>query len=353
MGKAAIIRVMADLPAQNPGRGRRLRRLRATGGLRQAVADVTIPSHCLIYPIFASDNEQPAPVGSMPGVQQWPVPAALEQMRRWVDAGLRSFLLFGVTPGSKKNASGDYAISPDCPVNRLLAAAREADLPATLIADACFCEYTDHGHCGILTDNASDPMVVDNDRTLEQLGRLAVAQAQAGADVIAPSGMMDGGVAAIRAALDAAGFTNTAIMGYSVKYCSGFYGPFREAGGCTLEHSTDRPTHRRSYQMDYRRSREWRSELETDIAEGADIVMVKPAMCYLDVIRQVREACSLPVAAYQVSGEYAMLHAAAQRGWLDLKQTALESTCAIRRAGADLVISYFAPQLIEWKLTDS
>ncbi|MCC6681199.1 MAG: porphobilinogen synthase [Phycisphaeraceae bacterium] len=343
---------MADLPAHRPGLHRRLRRLRATEGLRLAVADVTIPRHCLIYPIFVSDNQQTTPVASMPGVQQWPVAAALEQMRQWIDLGLTSFLLFGVTPGPRKNATGDYALSPDCPVNRLLALAREADLPATLIADACFCEYTDHGHCGILTADAADPMVVDNDRTLEQLGRLAVAQAKAGAEIIAPSGMMDGGVAAIRAALDAAGFAGTAIMGYSVKYCSSFYGPFREAGGCTLEHSADRPTHRRAYQMDYRRSREWRSELEADIAEGADIVMVKPALCYLDVIRQVRDACCLPVAAYQVSGEYAMLHAASQRGWLDLKQTALESTYAIRRAGADLVISYFAPQILQWRMAE-
>ncbi|MEX0774492.1 MAG: porphobilinogen synthase, partial [Phycisphaeraceae bacterium] len=184
---------------------------------------------------------------------------------------------------------------------------------------------------------------VDNDRTLELLGSTAVAQARAGADVVAPSGMMDGMVGAIRKALDEAGYPHTAILSYSVKFASHFYGPFREAGQGGMKFGT-----RQDYQMDFRRSREWRTELEQDLAEGADMVMVKPAAAYLDVIHQVRQACAVPVVAYHVSGEYAMLYAAAQRGWLDLRQTALETTWAIRRAGADLIITYFAADLLEW-----
>jgi porphobilinogen synthase len=269
----------------------------------------------------------------------------VQTIRRLRKAGLRQFILFGVTPAAKKDAAGSYAADPDAPVNRALAAVRDAGLDVLLYADLCFCEYTDHGHCGVLSaDNPGTAgWVVDNDRTLENLGRTAVAQAQAGTDVVAPSGMMDGMVGAIRGALDGAGFLQTAILAYSVKYASGFYGPFRDAGEGGMKFGD-----RRGYQMDYRRSREWRTELAADLAQGADLVMVKPAAAYLDIIHQVRQACSVPVAAYHVSGEFAMLHAAAQRGWLDLRQAALETTYAIKRAGADLILTYFAPQLVEW-----
>ncbi len=310
------------------------------------MADVTLQPRHLIYPIFVSEAAEPIPVASMPGVSQLPVDDAVALMRKLSERGLKQFLLFGVTPNEKKDPEGSYAASPDAPVNRALRAARQAKLDVLLYADMCLCEYTSHGHCGVLAEEANDGRTsvnVDNDRTLALYAATAVAQARAGADVVAPSGMMDGQVAAIRSALDEAGFQRTAILAYSIKYASGFYGPFREAGGGGMRFGD-----RCGYQMDYRRQREWRSELAVDLAEGADMVMVKPAAAYLDIVHQVRQACDVPVAAYHVSGEYAMLHAAAANGWLDLRTTALETTYAIRRAGADLIITYFAPQLLDW-----
>jgi porphobilinogen synthase len=323
--------------------GQRLRRLRASAGLRDAVADVSLRVDQLIYPLFVGDLDQPRPVASMPGVSQLPIADAVRTIASLRERGLRQFILFGVTPGDCKDASGSFAADPACPVNRTLAAVREAKLDTILYADLCLCEYTDHGHCGV-TEAGSG---VNNDATLQLYGRVAVAQARAGADVVAPSGMMDGQVGAIRAALDAAGFDHLPILAYSVKYASNLYGPFREAGeGSIKDGSTDG---RRGYQMDYRRRDEWRLELAADLAQGADMVMVKPAATYLDVIAGVkREAPGVPLAAYHVSGEYSMLHAAAERGWLDLHDAAMETTLAIRRAGADLIITYFAPQLIEW-----
>ncbi len=292
----------------------------------------------------------------MPGVRQWPVSAALEAIGRWHQAGLRQFLLFGVTPPDRKDARGSFAADAMAPVNDLMTQVRKAGLDVVLYADLCLCEYTDHGHCGMLEahgqaavgDTSGQPPggrggLVDNDATLALLGQVATMQARCGADVVAPSGMMDGQVAAVRAALDQAGFGHTAIMSYSVKYASSLYGPFREAGQGGMTFGD-----RRGYQMDYRRSREWRSELRADLKQGADMVMVKPAATYLDIVHQVRQACDVPVVAYHVSGEYAMLHAAAQRGWVDLKAAALETTWAIRRAGADLIVTYFAPDLVEW-----
>jgi porphobilinogen synthase len=305
------------------------------------MADVTLSPGNLILPLFVGELAEAKPVSSMPGVSQLPVKDAVKLIGQLAKKGLTQFILFGVTPGNKKDASGSFAASPDAPVNRTLAMVRDKGIGAIMYADLCFCEYTDHGHCGELCEDFH--WVVDNDRTLERLGETAIAQARAGADVVAPSGMMDGMVGAIRASLDGEGLTQTAILSYSVKYASNFYGPFREAGEGGMKFGD-----RRGYQMDYRRSREWRTELEADLAQGADMVMVKPAGAYLDVIHQVRQACDVPVAAYQVSGEYAMLHAAAQRGWIDLRQGALETTCAIRRAGADLILTYFAPQLIDW-----
>ncbi|MFA9478671.1 porphobilinogen synthase [Phycisphaerales bacterium AB-hyl4] len=324
----------------------RLRRLRRGQRLRDAVADVGLSADRLIYPLFVGEMREAKPVASMPGVKQLPVDAAVNTMRDLIKQGVQQFILFGVTADEHKDAHGSFAASPDAPVNRTLRAAREAGLDAVLYADLCFCEYTEHGHCGALLDTSTPTgavWTVDNDRTLALLGQTAVAQAEAGADVVAPSGMMDGQVAAIRQALDAAGHEHAAILSYAIKYASSFYGPFREAGGGGMQFGD-----RRGYQMDYRRSREWQSELHADLAEGADMVMVKPAMAYLDIVQQVRSSCDVPVAAYHVSGEYAMLHAAAERGWLDLEQAALESTYAIRRAGADLVVTYFAPQLAMW-----
>ena len=319
----------------------RPRRLRRHPVIRQAVADVVLSPQDLILPIFVTDSDEPKPVESMPEVRQQPVGHALEMIRSLAGRGLSQFILFGVTGREKKDSTGSFAACPDAPVNRLLQQVRQADLDVLMYADLCFCEYTDHGHCGQL-DSGDPHAVVDNDATLALLGRTAVAQAEAGADVVAPSGMMDGQVGAIRKALDEAVHHKTAILAYSIKYASNLYGPFRDAGEGAMQFGD-----RQGYQMDYRRSREWRSELEADLAEGADMVMVKPAATYLDIVHQVRQSCSVPVAAYHVSGEYAMLHAAAQRGWLDLQAAVMETTCAIKRAGADLIVTYFAPRLLD------
>ncbi len=338
-------RIHPPLPTHRP------RRLRRTPALRDALADTTIPPACLIYPIFVSERADPRPVASMPGISQLPIKHAVQTIKDLRRDGLKQFILFGVTPREKKDATGSYAAHPDAPVNRVLQSVRDAGIDAVMHADLCFCEYTDHGHCGVLIDGADqqggDPIsrgaVVDNDRTLINLGKTAVAQAQAGADVVAPSAMSDGMVGAIRSALDNAGHQHTAILSYAVKYASNFYGPFRDAGEGGMTFGD-----RKGYQMDFRRSREWRTELQVDLNEGADMVMVKPAVAYLDIIKGVRESCDVPVAAYHVSGEYAMLHAAADKGLLDLKEAALETTHAIRRAGADLIVTYFAPDLMKW-----
>ncbi len=319
----------------------RPRRLRHGQALRDAVADVTLAPNHLIYPLFVCDKPKAQAIASMPGVSQWPVEQAVEQIHQLSERGLKQFILFGVTPADQKDDRGSYALRPDNPVCRTLQAVRQAKLDVLMYADLCLCEYTRHGHCGPLCDDPS--WVVDNDATLVELGRQAVVLAQAGADVVAPSGMMDHMVRAIRIALDQAGRIDTAILSYSVKYASNFYGPFREAGEGGMSFGD-----RRGYQMDFRRSREWQIELQADLQQGADMVMIKPAATYLDIIAKVRQACDVPVVAYHVSGEYAMLCAAADKGWLDLRQSAMETTIAIRRAGADLVITYFAPRLLEW-----
>jgi len=325
-----------SFPLQRP------RRLRRTSVLRDAVVDVRLSPGDLVCPLFVSDQDQSEPIASMPDISRLPVRDAVDLIQQLVDRGLKQFLLFGVTDPAKKDPQGQYALNADAPVNRVLADVRARGIDALLIADLCLCEYTDHGHCGVLCQD--DPKwIVDNDRTIEQLSQVGRVLAASGADVVAPSGMMDGQVAAIRAALDTDGFNHVAIMSYSIKYASSFYGPFRDAGGGGMTFGD-----RKGYQMDYRRNREWRIELEADLAQGADMVMVKPAAAYLDIVRQVRDACSVPVVAYHVSGEYAMLLAAAANGWLDLKEAALEITSGIKRAGADLIVTYLAQRLLDW-----
>jgi len=266
----------------------------------------------------------------MPGVKRWSVDRVSEEASRAFDAGVRSVILFGI-PASK-DESGTEAWNDDGVVQRALGALRK-DLPElTLITDVCLCEYTDHGHCGVLRGEE-----VENDPTLELLAREAVSHARAGADIVAPSDMMDGRVGAIRHALDTSGFEGTPILSYAVKYASGFYGPFRDAAESTPSFGD-----RRSYQMDPANGREALRELEQDLSEGADLVMVKPALPNLDVVAAVRAACHVPVAAYQVSGEYAMIRAAAQKGWIDEERVVDETLAAIHRAGADLILSYFA-----------
>ncbi|MFA7238237.1 MAG: porphobilinogen synthase [Phycisphaeraceae bacterium] len=335
---------MKKYPDIRPRPRPRPRKQREGQAVRDRYADVKLSVDQLIVPVFVRDGKGIAqPVSSMPGVEQWSVDVALERLRGWRDIGLRRVLPFGVIDPRKKDATGSAAFDPRNPVNMLIRAVREAKLDVEILADLCFCEYTDHGHCGV---PHSDPnTTVDNDATLPLLGRQAVVLADSGVDWVAPSGMMDGMVGAIREALDAAGHKHVKILSYAIKYASALYGPFREAGEGSPKFGD-----RRGYQMDYRRSDEWKVELELDLAEGADAVMVKPAMAYLDIVRGVRDAApgSIPVAAYHVSGEYSMIHAAAERGWVDLKAVALEHTTAIRRAGADWVVTYFAPKLAEW-----
>ena len=309
----------------------RPRRLRTTERLRRLVRETRLAPEQLVLPLFVVPGRGKAlDVASMPGVKQWSVDRVAEEASRAWDAGVRSVILFGVP--EQKDAQGSDAWRSDGIVQQALAALRR-DLPElTLITDVCLCEYTDHGHCGLLEGES-----VANDPTLELLAREAVSHARAGADVVAPSDMMDGRVGAIRTALDAAGFAGVPILSYAVKYASGLYGPFRDAA-----QSTPAFGDRRSYQMDPPNVREALRELELDVDEGADLVMVKPALSNLDVIAAVREACHLPVAAYQVSGEYAMIKAAAANGWIDEARVVDETLIAIRRAGADLILTYFA-----------
>lgn len=320
----------------------RPRRLRHGQSMRRLVADVRLHPDNFVLPLFVRDGEKlNSAVSSMPGVAQMSPDVALGVIKDLASAGLNAFILFGVVDGEAKDAVGSAACDAGNPVMQTLKMVKEAGIDVTLIADLCFCEYTSHGHCGVLCDDVD--ATVDNDATLKGLGEQAVLLAESGADVVAPSGMMDGQVGSIRLALESGGFVNTAIMSYSVKYTSAMYGPFREAGEGSPAFGD-----RRGYQMDYRRGREWQVELDLDLSEGADMVMVKPAGTYLDIIRQVRDATDVPVAGYHVSGEYSMIHAAAQKGWIELKDAALEVSTAIKRAGADIIVSYFAKDMLEW-----
>ena len=320
---------------------RRLRRLRANQTMRDILADVRLSVDELIAPLFVREGSGVRnPIESMPGQFQFSVDTALKTAKRWSDLGLKSVLLFGIP--DKKDAVGSEAWNDAAAVQRLTREIKTALPHMMVITDVCLCEYTEHGHCGTLIDG-DGPMDVDNDVTLESLARVAASHARCGADIVAPSAMMDGQVQAIRSMLDADGFANTAIMSYAVKFASALYGPFRQAAEGAPS-SGDRKT----YQMDYRSTHQILPEAEQDADEGADILMVKPAWTYLDVIAEVRRNFDQPLAAYHVSGEFSVLHAAAEKGWIDLKSSAIEVTSAIKRAGADLVITYFAEQLATW-----
>ncbi len=316
----------------------RMRRLRTTAGIRSLVRQTDVTVNHLVQPIFVrSGTGVREPVGAMPGVYQLSVDEALGETERIVEAGVRALMVFGIP--DEKDPQGSMAWADHAPVQRYLKAVRDRFPEVTLIADVCLCEYTDHGHCGILTPEGA----VDNDRTLEALARAAVSLAAAGAHLVAPSAMMDGQVAGIRQALDEGGLSAVPIMAYSAKFASAFYGPFREAA-----RSAPRFGDRRGYQMDPPNAREALREIEIDIAEGADIVMVKPALAYLDVIRMAREAFKVPLAAYNVSGEYSMVKAAAAQGWIDERLAVMEILTGIVRAGADIVISYHAADFARW-----
>jgi porphobilinogen synthase len=309
-----------------------MRRLRRTAALRRLVAETTLSPSQLILPLFVrSGSGVRQPVGSMPGVSQSSVDLLLGDARQAAAAGVGGVLLFGIP--DHKDATGSSAWDDQGPVQEAVRTLKRELPELVVITDVCMCEYTDHGHCGVLDADGA----VDNDATLELLVKESLSHARAGADIIAPSDMMDGRVAAIRAALDSQGFTGTPIMAYAAKYASGLYGPFREAA-----ESTPAFGDRWSYQMDPANSAEAVREVILDIEEGADIVMVKPAGAYLDIIQRVKSETGHPLAAYQVSGEYSMIKAAAEKGWIDGERVMMESLLAIRRAGADMVITYFA-----------
>jgi porphobilinogen synthase len=320
----------------------RPRRLRASPNLRALVAEHRVDTRQFVHPLFVREGRAVTrPIEAMPGHSQ----LSVDRLEREIDAamslGIRSFLLFGI-PDSKDEA-GRGAWDEAGPVPRAIAAIKAHAPDAVVIADVCLCEYTSHGHCGALDARGC----VDNDATLPLLARAAVAYARAGADIVAPSAMMDGQVAAIRGGLDAEGLPETAILSYAVKFASAYYGPFRQAAESAPAHGD-----RRGYQMDAPNAREALREAALDVAEGADMLMVKPAGPYLDIVRAVRERFDLPLAAYQVSGEFAMIKAAADRGWIDERRAALESLVAIRRAGADIIITYFAKAAAAWLRED-
>jgi len=323
--------VTAQFPVSRP------RRLRSSAALRDLVAETRLDVGRLVAPLFVREGiDTPQPIASLPGVVQHTRQSLREEVRQLADLGVGAIILFGVP--STKDSIGSGAFDPEGIVQVAL-----RDLQAdvgermVLMADLCVDEYTSHGHCGVLDGPAGDPHTsVDNDATLEIYGKIAVAQADAGAHVVAPSGMMDGQVGAIRAALDGAGHREVPILAYSAKYASGLYGPFRDAVDCAIVGGGDR----KAYQQDWRNAREALVEVEADIAQGADMVMVKPALAYLDIIAAVKAAVNVPVAAYHVSGEYSMIKAAAANGWIDHDAVATEHLTAIHRAGADVILTY-------------
>ena len=323
---------MESFPVNRP------RRLRRTSALRRAFSETDLQPADLIAPLFVKEGlDSAVPIPSMPGQFQHSLESLIKETRELIERGVSGVILFGIP--ADKDPEGKQAWAPDGIVQRALAATKdEVGDEAVVIADLCLCEYTDHGHCGVVHEGS-----VDNDKTLDLYARIAESQAAAGADIVAPSGMMDGQVGVIRSALDGTGHPDTVILAYSSKYASSFYGPFRDAGEGAPQFGD-----RRSYQQDPGNIEESLREVALDIAEGADAVMIKPAIGYLDVLRAVKENFGYPTAAYNVSGEYSMLMAAAERGWIDERQGALEILTSIKRAGADLILTYHAKKAAEW-----
>jgi porphobilinogen synthase len=321
----------------------RSRRLRHNPILRSLVRETALTVNDFILPLFVRPGRGvKKEIPSMPGVQQLSVDRLVEEVGGAVELGIRAFIFFGIP--DRKDATGSSAWDDGGIVQQALRTVRDAFKDSVLlITDECFCEYTDHGHCGILSDHGSGRLDVDNDATLPNLARQCVSHARAGADVVAPSGMLDGMVGAIRRGLDDAGFPRLPILSYAAKYASGFYGPFRDAAESPPQFGD-----RSSYQMDPGNSDEALREVALDLAEGADMVMVKPAMAYTDIIRRVKERFEVPVAAYNVSGEFAMVKAAAMKGWIDERRVALEILTSIKRAGADMILTYFARDAARW-----
>lgn len=315
----------------------RPRRLRQSAAIRDMVRENSLSVKDLIYPIFVVVGENvKEPIPSMPDVYHLSVDKAVEVAKEVYALGIPAIEVFGLP--EYKDEIGSSAWDLNSPVQRAMRAIKEAVPQIVIVGDVCLCQYTTHGHCGQLCGHE-----VDNDATLKLLAKVAVSQAQSGADIIAPSDMMDGRIAVIRESLDEAGFKNVSIMSYAVKYASGYYGPFRDAADSAPQFGD-----RRGYQMDPANSREAMKEVELDLAEGADFIMIKPALCYLDIVRQVRDKINRPVAVYNVSGEYAMVKAAAQNGWIDEKRIVLETLTSMKRAGADIIITYHAIDVAKW-----
>lgn len=334
---------MSSFPVLRP------RRLRLNANLRRMVRETTLSADNLIATLFIRPGQGvQRPIASMPGHAQFSVDTAVREAETLAEMGIPAVLLFGIP--HQKDAVGSENYAPDGVIPQAIRAIKAAVPELVVISDMCFCEYTDHGHCGLINTLDSplyNPHLPEhyllNDETLELLGRASVVHAEAGADIIAPSGMIDGMVGAIRQELDSAGYTHTAIMSYAAKFASGFYGPFRDAAESPPSFGD-----RSQYQMDPANTREALKEVELDVAEGADILMVKPALPYLDIVQRLRDQFDHPLAAYQVSGEYSMIKAAAAQGWIDEQRVALESLFAIRRAGADMIITYFAKDVVHW-----
>ncbi len=315
----------------------RMRRNRQSEQLRGLVRETHLETKQLIYPLFIAEGlSEPREIEAMPGIMQWPIEQVEREAARAAELGIPAVLLFGIP--NEKDEVGSQAYAPHGVIQEAIRRLKTNVPEMLVITDVCLCEYTNYGHCGVIRHGD-----VQNDESLALLSQMALSHVEAGADIVAPSDMMDGRVGAIRRALDEQGFSGTPIMAYSAKYASGFYGPFREAAGSAPQFGD-----RRSYQMDPANVREALREIDLDIAEGADIVMVKPALAYLDVIRRVRDHCDMPIAAYNVSGEYSMLKAAAMNGWIDERRVTMEVLTGIRRAGADMIITYFAPDVARW-----
>jgi porphobilinogen synthase len=320
----------------------RMRRLRRTETLRRMVRETQLTVNDLIAPLFAvSGTGVRKDIGSMPGVAQMSADVLVEECRRLEGLGIPAVILFGIP--DHKDAIGSDTWNPEGIVQRSVAAIKRACRTLHVITDVCFCEYTDHGHCGVIVTHRDGGQELDNDATLANLAKQVVSHARAGADMVAPSGMIDGMIGTIREALDEAGFADLPVMSYAAKYASGYYGPFRDAA-----ESTPQWGDRRGYQMDPANADEALHEAALDVEEGADLLMVKPAVNYLDILWRVKQEFGLPTAAYHVSGEYSMIKAAAQNGWLDEKRCAVETTTAIKRAGADLILTYYAKDLAGW-----
>ena len=315
----------------------RLRRLRSTQTMRDLVRENQVHVDDLVYPVFIKEgSDQKIPVDSMPGIYQHTIDRFDEELDRIVAAGIPAILIFGIP--EHKDECGSQAYAKDGVTQRAIRAIKEKAPQLLVIADICLCEYTSHGHCGLVYGGK-----ILNDQTLPLLSQMAVTLAEAGADIIAPSDMMDGHITALREGLDEHGFTDVPILGYSAKFASGYYSPFRDAA-----HSAPAFGDRRTYQMDPANGREAMREVEADVLEGADMVMVKPALAYLDIVRQVRDAYDLPLAVYNVSGEYSMVKAAAAQGWIDEKRIVMENMLAMKRAGADIIITYHALDIAAW-----